>query len=340
MSPRYLSLGLPPTDPPNNLPQNTVKRARQAIVLLALVVLFNLVLYELIFLLARYGDPPIIPSGSSFPAFVLFLSFTLSIGIILIVGLGERVDASKTDNVWVKRIGITPIMTIVAVLITILASFSGLGEKIIPSDPELRLKFMLANVGVTCVARESRERKSTPEASKLLAVIYSPEKKYIKTIEEFLVNKDLISKATSRDFELIKPGSEDEKTLKQFARRSQEKGSESLKEDLETPSNWIGYGVRVKDPVETTPIAIPAVFDGTLKTRLFVAFRERFPTDTRPELASLDASIDVSRVESPRVEILPLFQLNIGPNRPRDLTQVTNLDLKIFTGHSCWHIGL
>src|ERR1700687_3192396 len=99
-----------------------MKRALQAIALLALVVLFNLGLYVFILWLVVVGW---ITGTSPFPSFVLFLSFALSLGIILIVALGEKIDTSKVDNEWIKAIGATPIMVIVSVLIATFVSIAG-----------------------------------------------------------------------------------------------------------------------------------------------------------------------------------------------------------------------
>ena len=320
-----MELNIAQTDP--------LKRSLQAIGMIVFVVLFNLGLWLILMLVGQR----LIQSDSSFPAFVLFLSFALSVGIILIVGLGEKIDTKNIKNEWIKKIGVTPIMVIVAVLISVLAGFTGLAKKIIPLDNDLKLKFMLANIGITCAAKNPNK---SPEASNLLAVISSPDERYIEQIESFLVDKSLLSKAKNSKFEVIKGGTDAKrgpdaeelyKTLIRFA-NSNEKGSDSLLDDLATDSRWVAYSVKMNDAASTTSIPIPAVFDENHKTRLFVTFPERFPTDKRPEVASLDASV----AEAPRPEILPLVQVNIAPNRPQDLSQVTNLDVKIFTGHSCW----
>jgi hypothetical protein len=37
--------------------------------------------------------------------------------------------------------------------------------------------------------------------------------------------------------------------------------------------------------------------------------------------------------------VLPLFQVELVPELPRDLWQVTNFDVNVFSDHICWHIG-
>jgi hypothetical protein len=164
-----------PADPTNK----DVRRAVQAIGLIVAVVLFNLALCVGIFWLARRDFV-----GGSFPALVLFLSFALSVGIILITVLGEKLDTSKVENEWIKKIGVTPIMTVVAVLLSLLAGFSPLANMIIVVDP-YSSQFMLAKIAVTC---SSHAKGDLPQATDLLVVISSPEKDYIKRVDDLLNN--------------------------------------------------------------------------------------------------------------------------------------------------------
>jgi hypothetical protein len=153
-----------------------LESARQANRLLVKIILFNLGLYVLIVQLIRQD---ILPGDSVFPPLVLFLSFAFSIGILLIVGLGEQVDPENVKNEWVKKIGVTPIMGIVAALISILASFSPLANLILPTN----LTFMVAKMGLTC---EAADKSVTPEATELLTLIYSMDGSYIKKLDDFL----------------------------------------------------------------------------------------------------------------------------------------------------------
>src|SRR6266496_1424394 len=120
-----------PTEKTNaTLPTNasgSQRKAVQAILLIAAVALFNLALCVSIFSLVRWNY-----LGGVFPALVLFLSFALSVGVILITFLGESISKSNIENEWVKKIGVTPIMTIAAVLVSLLAGFSPLAELIVP----------------------------------------------------------------------------------------------------------------------------------------------------------------------------------------------------------------
>jgi magnesium-transporting ATPase (P-type) len=128
------------------------QRAVQAIILIAAVVLFNLALCVSIFWLVKLDYV-----RGNFPALVLFLSFALSVGVILITFLGESVDKSINENEWVRKIGVTPIMTIAAVLISLLAAFGPLAKLIVPPPVEIKDPyvghFMLAKIGVTCSAQ-------------------------------------------------------------------------------------------------------------------------------------------------------------------------------------------
>ncbi len=72
-------------------PAGDIKRALQAIGLVALVVAYNILVYYVVVLdLAKRveGQP-------TFLAFLMFLSVALSVAVILRVGLGEAVDSTK-----------------------------------------------------------------------------------------------------------------------------------------------------------------------------------------------------------------------------------------------------
>jgi hypothetical protein len=163
----------------------SLKHAVQAIMLIAAVVLFNLGLCVGIFWLVKWDYV-----AGVFPALVLFLSFALSIGVILITFLGESINRSTIENEWVKKIGVTPIMTIAAVLISLLAGFSPLAKLIVPVKPPPDLysgHYMLAKIGVTCSAL-SVKGVDLPQATAVLVVISSSENDYIAKIKALLGN--------------------------------------------------------------------------------------------------------------------------------------------------------
>jgi hypothetical protein len=305
-------------------------RALQGIGLVFLVVAVNLGLYVLIVWLANSG---IIESGSSFPALALFLSFALSVGIILIVALGEKVDASNIQNEWIKKIGVTPIMVIVAAIIAIFASFTPLASNIFPNppDPSLQLKFMLANLGVTC---RTKDENKSPQATHLLTFIASADEDYIQDIKKFLADKQLMQPALNNQFTLVQPADEFSKLLQQYARSGQ-KGSESLQDDLRKTRNWVAYVVEAGDPEITTFVPLPSIFEKSQSSRLFVVITDR-AAERDPQLAAL---VPTGAPEAVRKKVLPLFQVDISPKRPRELSQLTNLDFSMFADHICWQIG-
>src|SRR5262249_22855364 len=107
---------------------------------------------------------------------------SISIGTLFVMGLGEKIDLSKVHNEWIKKIGVTPIMVIVAVLISLLAGFSPLANLIVPATKD-KDQFLLAKVGVSCNAANLVAER--PQATKLLVFIYSQDDDYIKEIDNF-----------------------------------------------------------------------------------------------------------------------------------------------------------
>jgi hypothetical protein len=320
-----------PDDPKAPLP--TIDRALrligpfvalQALGLLALAVLFNLILFVLFGELTRKH----IIGGGSFPALVLFLSFAISIGIILINGLGEQISTTNIDNPWIKKIGVTPIMVIVAVLIATFASFAPAAEQIFPSS---HLEFMLARVGLTC---QPSNRSKARQATGMLIVFSANDEKYVKDLRAFFEDKKSKSfaliGAQRQDLQVVQKDAKDEsyRLLMQYADES----DRSLSDDLRTSEQWIAYTVKASPPNRTTSFPIPTRFEKKHKTRLFVIVNQS-PVTEQPELSSLN---DVARKD-----LWPLFQVEIDPSRPQDELLQTDLDLQVFAHpeHICWYIG-
>jgi hypothetical protein len=314
----------------------SIKRALLSIALVILVVLFNLGLYISILLLVSHG----IIKGSLFPALVLFLSFALSLAIILIVALGEKIDVKNTQNELIKKVGVTPIMTVVAALITILAGFSPLAKGIFP---ESELKFMLANVGVTCLEGNP---KNPSQATHLLSVVTSADEDYIDQVTKFLNERPPIRIAKNLKFQFptiqfISNKQRDEldlyQTLHEFA-DSGAKGSEGLTDDLSNDERWVAYAVKINDPKIATYIPIPTIFDRRHKSRLLIVVNEP-PKTKAPEVASLDAPVGQGVAFPFKKSIRPMFQVEILPAQPSDQSEVTDLQFKVFADQRCWNIG-
>jgi hypothetical protein len=302
-----------------------IATALKAIGLVALVVVFNLGLYIFIHWLS---DKNIIDGQSLFPPLVLFLSFALSVGIILIVALGEKINSENIENEWIKKIGVTPIMTIIACLLSIALGFSPLAEKLFP-DGGSRLKFMLANIGVTCGAADLNK---SPEATHLLTVV-SSDAPYIHQVKDYFKDKGLLQITKNPDFAFVSPkngGDELYKILKK---------AKALQEDLDSDDKWIAYTVKLNAPNTVTSLPVPTIYGRSHKSRLFVVVIDSptsVPATGQAELASLAASTQPI-VATKR--IVPLFQFEMLPLRPKDFSQETDLDIKIFADHICWHIG-
>jgi hypothetical protein len=300
--------------------------ALQGLALLALSVVFNLTLFVIIAELANYQ----IIQGGSFPALVVFLSFALSIGIILINGLGEQINTKNIQNPWIKKIGVTPIMVIVAVLIATFTSFTPLANKIFPAS---ELEFMLAAIDLTC---KPSSQTHAPQATDLLTVISADETQYIDDVTTFLNDKDpkafVPQRIHGQDLTLVKKDRSDE-LYKLIMQRADE--DDSLSWDLRGPEKWVAYTIHANAPNIQTPLPIPVRFKTTHTTRLFVVVKQN-PKSNQPELAGLSPES-----EDERKDIWPLITVGIKPQQPLNRSQRTDFDIKVFAhpAHICWHIG-
>ena len=277
---------------------------------------------------------------------MLFLSFAFSIGNLLIVGLREQVDLGAINNEWVKKIGVTPVMVIVAVLISILAGFTPLANLIMPNK---KFNFMVADVGVTC---QGTDLNSATHASSLMAVISSDDQAYIRTVDNFLretpdnyidkfklfLTKTLRSNYHKRfdvDFVEKKQSDVRYRLLKSFA-KSGEFGSDGLKMDLANDLEWIAYTVKLEDPDHTTPIQIPTVYEKNHRTRLFL-FRP--PVDVKdPAVDLLNRALNATATPSPDPNISAVVRVKIVPHVPDGPSGTTEVGLETFYDgrHICW----
>jgi hypothetical protein len=298
--------------------------ALQGLALLALAVVFNLILFVIIAELTNYQ----VIQGGSFPALVVFLSFALSIGIILINGLGEQINTRNIQNSWIKSIGVTPIMVIVAVLIATFTSFTPLANKIFPAS---ELEFMLASIALTC---QPSSQTHPPQATDLLTVISADDTEYIDQVTKFLRDKDpnafVPQLIHGEELTLVKKDEELYKLLMQRANEDQ-----SLSRDLRAPGKWVAYTVRANAPNIETPLPAPVRFKRPYTTRLFVVVKQN-PKSSQPELNGLSQESD-----DKQKDIWPLITVGIRPELPLNRSQRTDFDVQVFAHptHICWHIG-
>jgi hypothetical protein len=308
---------------PINAP-GSQKKAVQAILLIAAVVVFNLALCVSIFSLVTRGYV-----GGVFPALVLFLSFALSVGIILITFLGESINKSNIENEWVKKLGVTPIMTIAAVLISLLAGFSPLARLIVP--PQVPVDpysghFMLAKIGVTCSALNVKG-VDLPQATALLVVITSSQKDYIPKIKELLANVDSLKSLmrTTNDVKFHIVNADPKDAIYQLL-------TSYVSEDTGGAST-----MPVRAPTRDTTVPVPTIFNDSHKTRLFVITKQWAPND-QPELSSLVAASSGST--STKLKLTPLFEAAIIPRTPEKESFLTELGFRVFSESACWHATL
>jgi hypothetical protein len=323
-------------DPPNNrLPSGqgaqsrgpNLWRALAAIVLVFAIVLINLGIYVATLRLIKSGY---MDNDSVFPAIVLFLSFTLSVGIILVVGLDDWIGTANVQNPLIRQIGVTRVMVVVAVIASLFLT-PVLKNVIFPSIPVLQV--MLANVGVTCLASEQEGR---PQASRLLAVI-SADEDYINKVKDFLKSSPL---KAYRDFKMVDPQQDADdqvyKLLRQYTKLDLTLGRE-----MKDPTAWMAYSVQVSAPNELTQILLPTIYKRDHTSRLFLIVTDdptvaRTSTAPEPERGSLKASVS----PVPGQRILPLLEVDIMPEMPVDQSQQAKLNIEIVTGHKCWQAGV
>ena len=333
--------------PPSN-PQLDFRQGIRWVFFIFVVYLF---FYALIAALYNAG---LLGSGTVFPTFLLFVALALSFGILLIVGLRERIDVSKLDPRW-RKVAISPVMAIVAVLISLLASFSPLADQILPQG----LDFMVATVKVTCSADN---RVSPLQSTGLLAIIYSEDAKYIGRLERVLKGKSdnfleslklfiqkRIAKSQSpfEQISLVEKSrvSETYRLIKHFE-SSKALGSVNLGHELKDPQKWIAYTLPLV-PDQLTPVPIPTIYDKIHTTRLFLI--SDGPPDSTPEPARdvVNASVSLAAGSSASLEppltknLAALIETEIQPNSPHGKSNQTDLEVEIFynSKHVCWYVA-
>ena len=308
-----------------------IKTAWKIIALLIFVVIFNLGLYAGILIAARND---LFNSESSFPALILFLSFALSIAVIILVALGERVTTENVENDFIKKFGVAPTLIIVAVLLSLLTTITPLASNILPKGA-VAPRFMVANIGVSCQAADP---SNSPQATKLLAVISSPDEDYIEDVRKFITDQQNKPYFKNPEFTLVqaKGKSDDIYTLIWEHRKSNEPWARTLVEDVSKDKKWLAYTVEMGDPRRITSIPIPTRYEKNHKSSLFVI-------TTEPEKRSLDplqaAVKPIQDVAYSGLKLNPLLQVEIFSKLATPFSQLTSLDTKVFANFICWHIA-
>lgn len=298
--------------------------ALQGLALLALAVVFNLMLFLIIAALANSR----IIQGGAFPALILFLSFALSIGIILINGLGERINTKNIQNPIIKKLGVTPIMVIVAVLIAMFTSFAPVSSKMFATA---ELELMLTGIDFTCAA--SNQIHPT-QATELLTVISSDQPDYIDEITTILQKtdpKEFVPQRTHGEPLTLVPKDSKNDLYKLIIQRASE---DRWSWDVSGPEKWVAYTIQAHAPGQQTPLPIPVRFKTPHVTRVFVVVKQA-PNSDQPELSG------ISTTTENRKDIWPLMTVGIKPQQPLKLQQRTDFDVQVFAHptHICWNIG-
>jgi hypothetical protein len=348
-------------EPDQNKAAKDAKAARMSDLTLSLkaikwvfIIVFVNFLFYIVIVTLHNQD---ILGGTVFPTFLLFLALALSFGILLIIGLRQAVDLSKVENEWIKKIAINPVMAIVAVLLSILASFSPLADMIIPAN----LDFMLANVSVRC---DADDRNTALPPIGLLAVIYSEDPGYIKRVNDFLKEEpdnffEGLKIYLQRKFTNWKPRfanitfvdksrtDENYRILRDFE-TTHRVGSGDLPRELSDTKTWIAYTSKLL-PDELTSLPIPTIYDKFHHTHLFLVY-DRPPDKVKEPAvglvdaaASLSSSIEtVAAAQNTLTKSLSaLFEVEIDPKSPHGKSTETDLKVELFydSKHVCWFLG-
>lgn len=336
---------------PPNLSQNKIfdpgpaetghaglKYTLQALGLIFLVVVVNLALYILIY---RNNE---LFGNSIFPPLVLFLSFSLSIAVILNKFLGDYVNVAGVHNPWITKIGVNASFVVVAVLITV---FTGLGPFSKDIIPVYSQQFMLVNVGLRCLASvDNVDRvhatQPTSQAAGLMAVIWADQPDYITQVKKLLNDQSFMRSATQHNFTLVTAEDKYDKMLADYA-GSQQAGAAAMQHDLRARRNWVAYVVRVDDPGRETAIPIPTTMGKTHTTRLFVILTGKSTILNSSASASLkDLNDAVAPANAPTDRyIVPLLEAQIEPNSLLNAPE-EDLSLLVFEypdrARECWNI--
>jgi hypothetical protein len=313
-----------------------IKRALQGLALITCVAIVDLGLYVLLVFLARHEY---ITANSFFPSLVLFLLFALSVGIILIVGLGEKIDTTDAKNKWIRKFGVTPILVVVSVLIAITVSSRPWAPKIFSSDNvpvDLSQKFMLANLGVRCLSN-SQSNQDLLQALGLLILITSDDDSYVSSVRSFLNNPEQMKYARIQKVEFVEDRDTDENyQLIDAYTKLTGKYSAIVSGAVSTDEHWVAYTVDVKDPQHDTFVPVPTMFGKQHRTHLFVITTTK---SQDPVTAVASPVLPPKGTALWKKRLVPLFEVQIFPRlQPAD-PQVNNVSVEIFPDPGqqiCW----
>jgi hypothetical protein len=324
-------------------PGGNIRHAFQALALVTGVVVVDLALYALTASLGRYGY---LPNDSIFPPLVLFMLFALSVGIILIVALGEKIARNATKNKWTAKFGVTPIMVIVSTMIGIFLSTSLLANSILPASPNTNPpsfvlpKFMLANLGIRC---SSKSQKDPPEATGLLTFITSQDRSYIRDVRDFL-NKLKKENGQSFGYEFISGPTDEYYQLLLSYSQGKAINSRDISVSLgDSEDNWVAYTADVKQPNVATSVPVPTMYDKQHESHLFVITTVATSKSEHPELDLINHSGPINGgsrkgTELAKKNLVPLFRVGISPKLESGKPEVDTVNFEIFPDPDqiCW----
>jgi len=322
------------TRPQSNRSDN-IKHALQALMLITGVVVVDLSLFVIVVFLTKNGY---LPSNSIFPAMIVFLLFALSVGIILIIALGERITGGSNKNAWGRKFGVTPVMVVVSTIIGIFVSTSLLANRILPvSDiaPFVLPQFMLANLGIRC---QSKAAIDPPQATGLLTLITSSDAKYVNDVKDFL--HKLKKESTPKfQFNFVQKDNTNEfyKLLLSYS-RSTGVSSGLVRDELRSEDNWIAYTVDVRQPQFTTFVPVPTMYDKQHNSHFFLITTGSKAKGEQTSIAAISPAVPVKGAEPAKKDLVPLFLVAISPKLVSGEPEVDQIDFQIFhdPDRICW----
>lgn len=317
-----------------------------------------------------------IPATSIYPSLVIFLFLAYGVGAISVYVLGEKVNATNTRNAWWMKFGVTPIMMIVASLLGIALTFSGLADKILPHEELEGMsnqppEFMLAKLGIRCELatkqKDSSETttnetndKPTLEATGLLTLITSRDRDYIADVLRFLKDEKRLTKAgvpqvhihlVSHDDNDNDATNDNDKHYVDMLKSYSGVDAGTVHDQMGSSDRWIAYIVDAKSYDVQTVVPIPIMYEKQHEAYFFVITRDRRdapgePQHKIPTLSPNPRAMAVPSAPEAKQMLLPLFESEIlakrqsgaFPKRQSGALEVDTINLKMFPdlGKVCW----
>jgi hypothetical protein len=273
-----------------------------------------------------------IPNAPAFLAFIIFLAFTVPTAFILRLGLNEAVDANAaSSNKFIKLIGATPTLVIIACLLALLLTVADLRNSIIPGRDTPR--YLIANLKVTCW---SGTELNTEPAPYLLTLITAGESSYIADIrnELTLLRNDPTPKY---NFTFVGQNPQDDfYSVLKTPSASANGELNQIQPELSDESKWLAFTVPANDPHTVTLFPIPTIVGRTHNARLFIVIRQPRAGRVAATGDPIGGMIPPAGGAQPRYIVRQLAELGLSPDQPERNRQFAQFDMRVYANRTCW----